>query len=223
MDNITFSTTESQVRALQALNDVRSVNNVDDYSLGSAAQQFPSVDAGAAPKSLRERQFAPYRRPHLEKKSDTSRLLGEMSDQAIDEEQLQDIADRVIRAISQRRDASGSLRQWDDDPSRQYLALAHALRTAQDRGEAPHIIEHLYDAVERMTALRGGAIFAGLNTVAQAKEFGATRPAMDLFRHTYRDAVLGQLGFRETLTLLLTRFGDDVERGNAPVYRVECP
>lgn len=214
MVNITFSATESQVRALQALNNVPSVNNIDDYSLGSAAQQFPN--AAVVPSiSLRERQFASYRRPRLEKKDDASRLLGAMSDQAIDEEQLQDIADRVIRAISQRRDAFGSLRQWDDDPSRQYLALTHALRTAQERGEMPHIIEHLYDAVERMTALRGGAIFAGLNTVVQAKAFGAARPAMDLFRQTYRDAVLGQLGFRDTLTLLLTRFGDDVERGVA--------
>lgn len=215
MDNITFSVSDVHIRPTRALENVPSLQNADDYSLGSVAEQFPNIYAGIAPKSLRELQFTSYRRLRAETKGDAMRLLGEMSDQAPDEEALQDIADQVIRAISQHNDASGPVRQWDDDPSRQYLVLTYALRTAQERGEAPQIIEHLYDGIERMTALRGSAVFAGLNTVAQAKEFGATRPAMDLFRQTYRDAVLGQLGFRDTLTLLLTRFGENVELGVA--------
>lgn len=122
-------------------------------------------------------------------------------------------AARLIDIAGQRLSLLTAVRNFSRDPTRQYLTLAHAYHMARANGSSPDIVEALRDAIERLNVLHAPTINADINTIAEATAYSREPAAADVFRATYRDAVLGQATFSATLSLVLERFGDELERG----------
>jgi type III secretion protein W len=181
------------------------------FSLTDMAEEITSILAEKVEdKTLEERNIDDYKEPEIPDIVTIMALLGEMKDEAAAND-IDAFSKRLIQAAQNRNSLLLAVRKWNPDPSKQYLALAHAINTAQ--GADKRVIEALRDELQDTLAKNGPAIRAGINTVEQAGAFGANKPAVDLFRATYRDAVLGQATLAETLLLLIQRFGDELEAG----------
>lgn len=122
-----------------------------------------------------------------------------------------DDADRL--AALARRIASGSghpgvmARQGFDDPTRQFLALQHALQQGQRDGIDPQRLDAIRDALADLEEDAGPQIRAHLNTAAVAASQGHDGAQVAQFQQTYSDLVLGAPTLVQTLQLALQRFG----------------
>lgn len=162
-------------------------------------------------KTLEER-ISDYKPPRVVMADRVTEVLQTM----LDEEaaaQLERLAKQLAEACTRRQDVLSAVRRWNADPSKQYLALSYALQSQYAEQLAPHQREVLRDGLDRLVMQQGDAVFAGLNTVGEAAQFGVGREQVDLFRRTYRDAVLGYANFSQTLCLLVERFGEQLESG----------
>lgn len=126
-----------------------------------------------------------------------------------------DDADQLVALA--RRIASGSghpgvmARQGFDDPTRQFLALQHALHDATAQGQRdgidPDRLEAIRDALADLEEDAGPQIRAHLNTAAVAASQGHDGAQVAQFQQTYSDLVLGAPTLVQTLQLALQRFG----------------
>ncbi len=183
------------------------------FSLTDIAEEITSVLAEKVEdKTLEERNISNYSETKIPDVEEIMGLLREMKDEAAAND-IASFAKRLIQTAQSRNSLLQAIRNWSGDPSKQYLALAHALHSSE--GSDKRATEALRDALESTLAQNGPAIRAGLNTVAQAAAFGDTQPAVDLFRTTYRDAVLGEAKLADTLMILIQRFGNELENGIA--------
>lgn len=184
------------------------------FDLTHAAEElgFALADRARKNKKLDEFELASPRTDALRRASEIEELLRTLG-KGERENDVESFAQRLIDIAGQRMSLLTSVRNFSQDPTRQYLALAQAYQMALTNGSSPDVVEALRDAVDRMNVLHGPTIRADINTVAEAAAFSPEQTAADMFRSTYRDAVLGQTSFSATLTLVLERFGDQLERG----------
>ncbi|HJV80581.1 type III secretion system gatekeeper subunit SctW [Noviherbaspirillum sp.] len=224
----------ANINGISTISTVRVEHAVDVLSAQSHFDQVPAQGAGVPGQKFNltdaaeELGFAHQERAE-DKKLDEFELTHPQADivqrAAKIEELLQilgkssnaedaaSFAARLIDIAGQRLSLLAAVRNFSRDPTRQYLALEHAYHMARANGSNPDVVEALRDAVEWMHALHAPTIRADINTVAEATAFSQEPAAADMFRTTYRDAVLGQATFSATLALVLERFGDELERG----------
>ncbi len=187
-------------------------NQIDStFSLTDIAEEITDVLAETVEeKRLDEHHLEEYKEPEIPDIVTITAMLGEMKDEAAAND-LSALAKRLIQAAHNRNSLLLEMRKWSTDPSKQYLALAYAIQS--DNKMDKRIRETLRDRLAEIVAQDGPSIRAGINTVAQASAFGNDKSAVDLFRSTYRDAVLGETTLSATLSLLIQRFGEELENG----------
>ncbi len=195
----------------QNQNQIQS-NQIDStFSLTDIAEEITDVLAETVEdKKLDERHIEEYKEPEIPDIVTITAMLGEMKDEAAAND-LSNLATRLIQATHNRNNLLLEIRKWNADPTKQYLALAYTIQS--DSKMDKRIKETLRDRLAEIVAQDGSSIRAGINTVEQARAFGNDKTAVDLFRTTYRDAVLGEATLAETLSLLIQRFGEELETG----------
>jgi len=165
-------------------------------------------------KTLEERNLQAHIPTKVHSSAEVLALLHQMRDESA----AGNLA-RLYQAVTNAARRNGSiwevLSQWSEDVSKQFLALSYVLSESERQGATATEIEILRDAVDSALFLRGPEIRAGLNTIAQASEYGKDKATADTFRTTYRDVVLGQQTISHLLGLLIERFGDRLEQGIA--------
>lgn len=183
------------------------------FDLTDAAEELGfAQEERAEDKKLDDFELASPRMDTLRRVTEIEALLRTL-EKGGSENDVASFAQRLIDIAGQRLSLLTSVRNFSHDPTRQYLVLAHAYQMARANGSSADVVEALRDAVDRLNELHGPTIRADINTVAEASAFSPEQAAADMFRSTYRDAVLGQTSFSATLTLVLERFGDELERG----------
>lgn len=199
------------VNQSQNQNQIQTYQADSAFSLTDIAEEITSILAEKVEeKRLDEHHLEEYKEPEIPDIVTIEAILGEMKDEAAAND-LNALAKRLIQAAHNRNSLLLEIRKWNTDPSKQYLALAYAIQS--DNKMDKRVRETLRDRLSEMVAHDGPAIRAGINTVEQASAFGNDKPAVDLFRTTYRDAVLGEATLSATLLLLIQRFGEELEAG----------
>lgn len=191
-------------------------------SLADAAEEMSwAIAEEVEDRTLEERSLEEYTAPNGLKLEEIEALLQLMRDEGAGHD-IGESAARLITLARERKDLMLASHRWSRESGsqygyrgemKQYAALVYALHDAEAKGESPRVLESLRDAAERCMQDHGPQIRAGINTAQQAAIFGQNRDAVDRFRATYQDAVLGQASFSATLQLVLERFGDELERG----------
>ncbi|WP_136417416.1 type III secretion system gatekeeper subunit SctW [Herbaspirillum sp. ST 5-3] len=191
-------------------------------STGIAGQKFNLTDAveelgfahqeRAEDKKLDEFELSHPHSDVIERAAKIEELLQTLGKNS-NAEDAASFAARLIDIAGQRLSLLAAVRNFSRDPTRQYLALGHAYHMARANGSSPDVVEALRDAIDRLNELHAPTISADINTAAEATAFSTEPAVADVFRATYRDAVLGQATFSATLALVLERFGDELERG----------
>lgn len=184
------------------------------FSLTDAAEELSfNFSERVEKKKFEERSLRNYRAPEIPDLEQVLAIYGRLEADG-DPASLTDSLGRLSRELWQLAgnggDLPAALQRWSSDPSRQYLALCHALRSGGAEGRAQEVLR---DALEHLLAGHGPAIRADLNTLDQAAAMGPGQAAAETFRATYRDAVLGNPSMSKTLQQVLERFGNDPERG----------
>jgi type III secretion protein W len=185
------------------------------FSLTNAAEELSfGREEDIKKRSIVERSLAEYEPPVVPELQEIDAYLDAMHDQDASAN-LQTRAQDLITAANRRENPLSLLRRWSREPSKQYLTLAYSLQTARAGGAAPQVLNTLSDAVDSLVASDGAAIYADLNTVYQAQLYGEGQQEGDVFRSTYRDAIMGCQHLNDTLLLLLERFENNFTHGIA--------
>jgi type III secretion protein W len=185
------------------------------FSITNAAEELAfGREQDLTKRSISERDLGEYQPPVVPEIAEIDAFLQAMHDQDA-ASKLAARAEELITSAVRRENPLSILRRWSRESSKQYLTLSHALQTARAEGSSQQVLGALSDAVDALVAMEGEAIYADLNTVYEAQAFGNDQASTDLFRSTYRDAVMGCQHLSETLLLLLDRFGNDLGKGIA--------
>lgn len=223
--NINGIPTYSTVRvglAEDALPTSRRHDHVTAQGAGISGQRFNLTDAAeelgfaqqerAEDKKLDEFELARPQSDFVQRAVKIEELLHTLA-KGSNAEDAASFAARLIDVAGQRLSLLTAIRHFSRDPTRQYLALGQAYHMARASGSSPDVVEALRDAIERLNDLHAPTIRADINTVAEARAFSPEPAAANVFRATYRDAVLGQATFSATLAMVIERFGEELERG----------
>lgn len=105
-------------------------------------------------------------------------------------------------------------RQATDDPTEQFLLLQFALQQGEAQGAPAERLAALREAVATLEFEAGPQVYAGLNSIDAAVQFGNSPDTIRGFQNTYREVVLAAANLAQALDVILGRFGEqDFERG----------
>lgn len=181
-----------------------------DISLTDAAEEMAQFfsEARLQERSLKDREVARYESPALERVEQVEALLSVLwSDESRNGREKNQRDARLLGAqlLASAGDSAAldrTLKSFNGSTER-FLLLSHALAQAQAGDAGNPVLEVLRDRIDVLWARDGVRIRADVNT---APELPAAED-----RQAYRDAVLDGGTLPRTLTLLLSRYGDDIE------------
>ncbi|NEX64223.1 HrpJ domain-containing protein [Noviherbaspirillum galbum] len=212
----------SDADQFRALGDIQSakVQPVElpssPFSLTDAAEEKSfGREEEIEDKSLDERKVEEYKPPEVPELEQIDAYLTAMYQGEEGAAKLMERVKKLLDMAAKGENVFGALDGSRGEASRDYLTLAKALHTARNEGRPAAELTSVADAIDRLMARDGAAIRADLNTIRQSQAYGKDHASGELFRSTYRDAIMGCTQLHDTLMLLLRNFGNDLENGIA--------
>lgn len=179
-------------------------------SLTNMAEEMAQFfsEARRQQRSLQERELAPYESPALRRVEQVESMLEVLwNDPQHKKNDARRLASQLLES-ARHPDSLDSLLKSISGSTEQFLLLSHALAQGDEQGESNPALETLRDRIDVLWARDGVRIRADVNIVpelADADDRGATD------RKAYHDAVLDGGTLSRTLSLLLERYGENIE------------
>jgi type III secretion system YopN/LcrE/InvE/MxiC family regulator len=208
--SLTTSWTHAAELAQQASLLSRGSNTPPADSLTNMAEEMAQFfsEARRQERSLQERALLPYESPALRRVEQIEAMLEVLWH---DPQHKKNDARRLAAQLLESARHPGSLQlalKSINGSTEQFLLLSHALAQGEEQGESNPALEVLRDRIDVLWARNGVRIRADVN-IAPALADADDRGAKD--RKAYHDAVLDGGTVSRTLSMLLERYGDNIE------------